>query len=101
MSRAARAILLISLICQNLVSLSQNRTATVSGFVVDENDQPIPGASVSILGQSRGTLCNDSGYFRIETVANRAFALIFSHTGHRPEQRNFFLNEGEQETVTI
>jgi hypothetical protein len=37
----------------------------------------------------------------MSVVANKAFALIFTYTGRRGEQKNFLLNEGEEETVTI
>jgi hypothetical protein len=34
----------------------------------------------------------------MSVVANKAFALIFTYTGRRGEQKNFLLNEGEEET---
>ena len=33
--------------------------------------------------------------------AEKALALVFSFTGYRPEQRNFLLNEKEDERVII
>ena len=57
---------------------SQNHSATISGHVVDEDENPIANVSVFILGKTSGTTTNDSGYFKITAKANKAFALIFS-----------------------
>jgi hypothetical protein len=85
----------------SLALLSQKNTAFVSGKVVNENENPLAGASVTVLGQSKGITTNDSGYFKIKVEANKAFALIFSFTGLKPEQKNFMLNENEEESVTV
>lgn len=88
-------------ICGATSVLAQKKIATVSGKVVDENENPIVGVSVVVLGQSKGIVTNDSGYFSIKVAADKAFALVFTHTGRNPEQRNFLLNDGEEETITI
>jgi len=80
---------------------AQKRTATVTGKVVDDNDKPLAGVSVVILGRQSGTLTSDSGDFRIQLPSGRAVALVFSSSGYRSEQRNFFLNENEEETMVI
>jgi hypothetical protein len=80
---------------------AQKKPAFVSGKVIDENENPLPNVSVTILGQGKGITTNDSGYFRLTVSADKAFALIFSYTGHKTEQRNFILNEGEEERITV
>ncbi|HQV61450.1 MAG TPA: TonB-dependent receptor, partial [Chitinophagaceae bacterium] len=85
----------------SILSFSQKKAAYVSGKVVDENENPLPKVSVVVLGQSKGITTNDSGYFRIKVAANKAFALIFTYTGRRAEQKNFLLSEEEEETITI
>ncbi len=83
------------------IAFSQKKSAYVSGKVVDENENPLANVSVVILGQQTGSTTNDSGYFRIKVPADKAFALIFSYTGFSEEQRNFLLNEEEEETISI
>lgn len=83
------------------ISFSQNKLAFVSGKVVDENENPLPNVSVTILGQLKGITTNDSGYFRLKVPADKAFALVFTYSGRRSEQKNFLLNENEEETITI
>lgn len=73
----------------------------MSGRVVDENEKPLPNVSVVILGRQTGNVTNDSGSFRMQVPAGRAFALVFSFTGYKTEQRNFLLNEQEQERIVV
>ena len=46
-------------------------------------------------------MTSDSGTFRLKVPAEHAFALVFSFTGYKTEQRNFLLNEQEEEQVVI
>jgi len=82
-------------------TLAQKRSALVSGKVLDENEHPLSGTSVGILGRQSGVLTNDSGVFRIKVPAEKAFALVFSYAGYRTEQRNFILNENESEKIVV
>jgi hypothetical protein len=83
------------------LSFAQKKSATVSGKVIDENENPLSPVSITILGQQKGILTSDSGRFQIKVPANKAFALVFSYTGYKTAQQNFLLNEGEEESVTI
>ena len=94
-------LLTISFILSATLSFSQKKSAFVSGKVVDENENPLPNVSVVILGQSKGIITNDSGYFRIKVAADKAFAIVFSYTGRKTEQKNFMLSDNEEETITI
>lgn len=94
-------LLLGFLMLLSISAWGQKKTAFVSGRVVDENENPLTHVSVTILGRQEGITTNDSGYFRLQVPAERAFALIFSFAGRNAEQRNFLLNENEEETVTI
>ncbi|HEU4608080.1 MAG TPA: TonB-dependent receptor, partial [Chitinophagaceae bacterium] len=81
--------------------MAQKKQATVSGRIVDENEQPLARVSISILGKNTGISSNDSGSFHLKVPSNRPFALLFSYTGYKTEQRNFYLNEQEEEYVVI
>jgi len=85
----------------SLTALSQKKTAYVSGKVIDENENPMPGVSVVILGKQNGVISSDSGTFRIKVPAEKAFGLVFSSTGFHEEQKNFFLSEHEEEQLTL
>ena len=80
---------------------AQKKAGNVSGKVVDENDAPMAKVSVMLLGRQTGITTSDSGTFSISISAERAVALVFSFSGYKTEQRNFYLNQGEQEKVVI
>jgi len=84
-----------------LLVYSQKKYAFVSGKVLDENENPLSKVSVVILGRQSGIVTSDSGTFHLKVIANRAFAIQFSYTGYKIEQRNFLLNENEEEFVTV
>jgi len=82
-------------------SSAQKKSAFISGKIVDENENPLSKVSVVILGRTSGITTNDSGYFRMTVPADKSFALIFSHTGYAETQKNFLLNENEEEKITL
>ena len=82
-------------------AFSQKKSAYVSGKVVDENENTLNKVSVIILGRQTGIMTTDSGTFRIKVPADKAFALQFSFTGYKTEQRNFLLNESEEEYIVV
>jgi len=83
------------------IAFSQKKFAFVSGKVLDENENPLPKVSVVILGRQSGIETGDSGTFRVKVPADKAFALQFTYTGYKLEQRNFLMNENEQEVITV
>ena len=80
---------------------NQRKTALVVGKLLDENQNPLAGVSVIILGRQTGQVTSDSGTFRIRVPAEKAFALVFSFTGYKTEQRNFLLNQKEEEHIVV
>jgi len=85
----------------SIILFAQKKSATVTGKVLDENENPLSNVSVTILGQTRGVVTSDSGTFKIKVPIDRAFALVFSFTGYTTEQRNFYLNDKEEEHVVV
>ena len=80
---------------------SQKKTAYVSGKVLDENEKPLQGVSIVILGRQSGIVTSDSGTYRLRVPVEKAFALVFSFSGYRDEQKNFYLSENEEEQLTV
>ncbi|MBY0537426.1 MAG: TonB-dependent receptor [Chitinophagaceae bacterium] len=96
-----KPIFLIVLCFFALSSQAQKKQAVISGVVLDENEKPLLGVSVSILGKAGGVQTKDSGQFQIKVPSDRAVALVFSYQGYKTLQQNFYLSEGESEKVTI
>ncbi|MFZ9661214.1 MAG: carboxypeptidase-like regulatory domain-containing protein, partial [Chitinophagaceae bacterium] len=92
------SILLITW-CDQLYA--QKTQAQITGKVVDDNENPMANVSVMILGKLSGVVTNDSGKFKITVPSDKALALVFSSSGFRTEQRNFFLNNQETENIIV
>lgn len=96
-----RVVLLFLLLLGSIPAFSQRRSAWVSGTIVNEAGQPVARASVMQLGKSKGITATDSGSFRIQVPAGKTLALVFSAAGYFDVQRNFYLNDQEEERVLI
>lgn len=85
----------------SVAALAQKQDATISGRIIDENENALSKTTITILGKQTGILSSDSGTFKITVPSEKAIALIFSHAGYKDEQKNFYLSEGEEETITV
>ena len=77
------------------------KTATLNGKVVDENNKPLVGVSIEILGKQKGGITNDSGFFKISLTPNRVAGIVFSYVGYFSTQKNITLSLGETEFITV
>ncbi len=59
-----------------------NSQTTVSGKVVDQNNEPIPGANVVIVGKAIGTTSDFDGLFKLETSEVPPFQIRISTLGY-------------------
>jgi hypothetical protein len=96
-----KIIFLSAFLFVGITSFSQKKSAILTGKVVDEDDRPLSKVSVTILGRQSGTITTDSGTFVLRTPADKAFAVIFSYTGYKTEQKNFLLTENEREYLIV
>ena len=85
----------------SITAAAQTKNATVTGKITDENDVPLNNVSIIILGKNSGITSTDSGTFSIKVAAQKSLALVFSYAGFISQQRNFFLNNDEKETILI
>lgn len=76
---------------------------TITGSVVDDNSQPIPGANIIIDGTTTGTVTDFDGNFSLTTSLNPPFSLRASSVGFETvtesittnnQKINFILQEG-------
>jgi hypothetical protein len=94
-------LLVFFAVCISGRVVAQKKAAWVAGRVVGENEQPLDNVSVVVLGRLKGVATSDSGTFRLRVPADKAFGIVFSYTGYKTEQRNFLLNENEEEHVVV
>lgn len=58
------------------------QTGSITGRVIDETNQPLPGATVSIKGTTNGSPTDADGYFKINNVRNGQYTLVISFIGY-------------------
>lgn len=81
-----------------LLSLATYGQTTVQGAVVDENNEPIPGANVVLVGKAQGTTTDFDGNFTFNTDEEPPFQLQFTSIGYS----NFTANvTSNNQTLTI
>ena len=56
----------------------------VKGTVVQEDGKPLPGVTIGIIGESRGTISDEEGHFVIGNVPEDA-SLVFSYGGYKTQ----------------
>lgn len=85
------------------VCVYTNAQTTITGTVVDDNSQPIPGANIIIVGTSTGTVTDFDGNFTLKANLNPPFDLQASIVGFETVTEqitqnnqviNFILTEG-------
>jgi len=81
-----------------LLGLATYGQTTVQGKVVDENNEPIPGANVVLKGKAEGTTTDFDGNFTFNTDEEPPFQLQFSSIGFSDFTANVTSNN---QTLTI
>ncbi len=76
--------LIITLLFLSFCSFLEAQTLTISGKVVDENNEPLPGASVFIKGTARGIETDFDGLYQINVKTNDV--LVFNFLGYKPKE---------------
>ena len=72
----------------NLIVLSKKNAMqpiTITGKVIDEKGEPIPGVSILIKGTSKGTVSNLEGEYSLE-LDDPAAVLVFSYVGYLTQE---------------
>ncbi|HKG68212.1 MAG TPA: SusC/RagA family TonB-linked outer membrane protein, partial [Segetibacter sp.] len=77
----AMALLSIFMVSNPSLTSSQNSTTgrVVKGLITDDKDAPLQGVNISIKGNSKATITDESGRFSI--AADNNSTLIFSYVG--------------------
>ena len=71
----------ITLVIVLLISIISTAQTTISGKVVDNNNQPIPGANIALQGASVGTVTDFDGLFTLTLEETPPFTIIVSSIG--------------------
>ena len=91
-----RKLLFIALLLSGFSGISQT---IVSGKVVDQNNEPIPGANVVIDGKAIGTTADFDGLFNLETSEVPPFQLKITSIGYSSSTEN--VSENNQSITVV
>ncbi|MDF9795619.1 TonB-linked SusC/RagA family outer membrane protein [Catalinimonas alkaloidigena] len=83
LKRLTYTVVYSALLCL-LPAFAYSQSQTVSGKVLDEQDNPLPGVNVLIKGSGQGTITNVEGNFNLQ--ANGDDVLIFSFVGYETKE---------------
>ena len=70
------------LLCLLLLGVGLHAQTTVTGNVSDENNDPVPGANVVIVGTTEGTVTDFDGNFTLQTGETPPFTLRITSIGY-------------------
>ena len=85
MNIALKRLLAVGVFTLLSTCLVQAQTTKITGRVTaDEDNRPIPDATVRVKGKSAATKTNVDGYFSIPAAPNAI--LVISYTGYAPQE---------------
>ena len=90
-----RTILFLALILVGTIGFSQT---TINGNVVDQNNEPIPGANIVIVGKAIGTVTDFDGNFTLQTSEAPPFQLRITSIGYSEGLENI---TSDNQTITV
>jgi len=85
----------ISLILFSTLAFSQNYS--VSGRVVDSQNEPLPFVSISVKNAQFFTLTDTLGYFKIDNLKSGNYQIVASLLGYQSQEKQFLLNSASQD----
>ena len=83
-----------------LLGIAQVHTY-VSGKVLDENDAPMQGVTIKMLGRTKSAITDSSGKFRMIVTPNKPFELTFSSVGHTSVEKRLIVGAGKDDKIIV
>lgn len=95
-----KLLFLLLFLCTGFTSAFA-QTGSISGRVVDEKAQGLPGVTVLIEGTSLGTSTNSDGQFSIQNIPAGPHVVIASFVGFTTTRRNVTIQAGQNSAVDV
>ena len=87
-------------LCLGSFTIAQD--ASLTGFIVDfEDEEPLIGASVKIIGQSIGGVTDINGKFKINNLSKGEYSLTISYVGYIDKELKINIKRGNNNINTI
>ena len=87
-------------LCLGSFTIAQD--ASLTGFIVDfEDEEPLIGASVKIIGQNIGSVTDINGKFKINNLSKGEYSLTISYVGYIDKELKINIKSGNNNINTI
>ena len=60
-----------------------SQQGSISGLILSENAEPMPGANVAIKELGIGAITNEEGFFEISNLEDAAYTLDITYIGYK------------------
>ncbi|WP_163716817.1 M56 family metallopeptidase [Mangrovibacterium lignilyticum] len=77
-------------------AMTSEKETVITGIVLDEKGEPLPGTSIVMKGTSLGTVADMEGKFTLKVPSNTEFALVASFVGYKTEENEMTIDEKEK-----
>ncbi|SHI88103.1 iron complex outermembrane recepter protein [Hymenobacter daecheongensis DSM 21074] len=94
----AKLLFLLLFVCAGFTSAFA-QTGSVSGRVLDEKKEGVPGATVIIDGSTLGSSTNTDGTYNIQNVPAGPHTLVISYVGYNTSRQNINVTAGQNTAV--
>ncbi len=84
-NNSLQGIMLLNGVKNLSIHPGSTKAVTVTGRVISENQEPIPGVNVLLKGTTTGTTTNGDGHYSLE-IPDHSGTLIFSYIGYLTEE---------------
>lgn len=98
MKKKRKTILILVLLLISVQIIAQ--TKTFSGVVADENGSLLPGVTIHIKGEKKGTITDTQGHFKID-VDSKSTVLVFSYLGMKDLEYHLTAKSTSPVTITM
>ncbi|MDM8159900.1 TonB-dependent receptor [Labilibaculum sp. K2S] len=82
-----------STIAENNNAINVNRTATITGRVIDSDDYPLPGATLVLKETNQGVASDNNGVYRINNITPGEYTLKISYIGYESVEKKIVFEE--------
>lgn len=94
-----KKVLFAFVLLLNFSSLAQ--LSSISGLITTESKEPLPGASITLMGTVRGVQTNTKGNYILKGLKPGKYTIKVSFVGYKTQSQDINLKEGEQLEVNF
>jgi hypothetical protein len=95
-----KSVICVLLIISNFVLFGQWNEYTLSGRIIDDKNEPLPFATISIANTNKGTNANEKGEFELKLKEGN-YQIIVQYLGYKRKELNIQLTQNQKIIITM